>query len=67
MGNKAQKVDEQREQDKIEWDHDMMKDLVIKKDSNGEREYLEATFAMSSKKDYDDWASKLKRNPASGS
>lgn len=31
MGNKQEKV-EVGEADKVEWDHDMMKDLVIKKD-----------------------------------
>ena len=62
MGNKQEKV-EVGEADKVEWDHDMMKDLVIKKDMKTDKQIMEATFAMNNKKDYEEWAKLLKKNP----
>ena len=32
MGNKSEKTVEAGKADKVEWDHDMMKDLVVIKD-----------------------------------
>lgn len=63
MGNKSEALSSVDEHDRIEWGHNMMKDIKIVKKKNGDEEVMEATFAMGSKKDYEEWVKALEKSP----
>ena len=61
MGNSSHNKHPNEEVNRIEWEHDHMKDLTVVKDKEG-KHYLEAKFTLRNANDYERWANELQKN-----
>lgn len=66
MGNKSDTPASLTQDDKVEWDHSMMKEITCRTNKDTNLTMMHAIFAMGSKKDYEDWVADQKRNPSVG-